>query len=581
MGNIKNYNFNKIDAFLSNSEYYDFYLAQDGICDYIPARGILGNACLTLHFDFKNSDIYTSGGTYGNTVKSLVTWENAVNDGFTFETFGLTGIDNGLITFNKLSADTSNNELTSTLTGSTVIIPSGDTRFTFNTVTGMTGNYVYPKYINNDTTSVGDHSTFCGGFYQGYFKLDGYNYEVLPTRSNKGWVAEFWLNKSELMCSGFTGTTLNDTHPDNKGFFFYMGTRAENKFWNFFEGNNTGCTTECISDSGCADSVTKFCTVTKETEISISGDSGYPVTLHPPTYRVETVDNPFLIYGRATKNDGKCGKCGHDNNPFGKETVCTYSGGGITFTSDTQTSDYETNPFLIYGRATKNRNSGGKCGGCGFEDDFGKDTICTYTGGTDKDYTLDVDLDVIDNAIRFRIRDDGSIGYRLLTITGFCSDDKYITGVTMEEGYSISGVVTEDTWEHIVIRFITSEEYNECELKIKGPRLGRLMFYIGGNLKYVVDDFDEIIFRRLNEYKDKQLGVPFNYSLGGGSQGLLETMTFDGQDSEDLGLNIEKYFAGTFIGSISQFKFYNCDLNWCDIKNNYKSEFYRYLLLNK
>lgn len=26
MGNIKNYNFNKIDAFLSNSEYYDFYL---------------------------------------------------------------------------------------------------------------------------------------------------------------------------------------------------------------------------------------------------------------------------------------------------------------------------------------------------------------------------------------------------------------------------------------------------------------------------------------------------------------------------------------------------------------------------
>ena len=43
------------------------------------------------------------------------------------------------------------------------------------------------------------------------------------------------------------------------------------------------------------------------------------------------------------------------------------------------------------------------------------------------------------------------------------------------------------------------------------------MFYINGKLKYVVDEFDEFIGRRLNEYKDKQICVPFNMSLGGGS----------------------------------------------------------------
>ena len=82
--------------------------------------------------------------------------------------------------------------------------------------------------------------------------------------------------------------------------------------------------------------------------------------------------------------------------------------------------------------------------------------------------------------------------------------------------------------------------------------------------------------RRLEEYKDKQLGVPFNISLGGGSQGLLESMTFDGQDPDDLGLKIEENFAGTFVGDISQFRFYICDLNWNDINNNYNVERFRY-----
>ena len=140
-------------------------------------------------------------------------------------------------------------------------------------------------------------------------------------------------------------------------------------------------------------------------------------------------------------------------------------------------------------------------------------------------------------------------------------------------------MVTDNQWTHIGIRFVMPE-YDECQLKYGKQRKGRLMFYVNSKLKFVAEEVDEFIARRLNEYKDKQLGVPFNYSLGGGSQGLLESMTFDGQDPDDLGLIIEQNFAGTFIGDISQFRYYICDLNWCDLTNNFEVEKIRYGIKN-
>jgi len=68
--------------------------------------------------------------------------------------------------------------------------------------------------------------------------------------------------------------------------------------------------------------------------------------------------------------------------------------------------------------------------------------------------------------------------------------------------------------------------------------------------------------------------------LGGGSQGLIETQTFDGRDTKDLGLPIEQNFAGSFLGGISQFKFNICDLYFDDIQNIYNNELPRYLNTN-
>ena len=97
-------------------------------------------------------------------------------------------------------------------------------------------------------------------------------------------------------------------------------------------------------------------------------------------------------------------------------------------------------------------------------------------------------------------------------------------------------------------------------------RKGRLNFYVNGFLKYSIENFDEFLFKDLFEYREKQEGVPFNYSLGGGSQGLLETNTIGGPDPLDENLIIQENFAGTFLGDISKFRLYECCLDITTIR---------------
>ena len=558
MGNFIN---KKLDLRLTDSEYYDFYLL-NGDVDYHHTQNTESIDCFVTWFDFNDTKTFNNS-TSINEIYSLKTWTGATNSGYTFDTFGLTGLDNGELVYNQTSGDTKNEGLVNVLTGTTLTIPANDYRLKLHRVTGSTKQFIYPIELVNNPEPWNNAIKFCGGFYQGYYKIDGSTYEVLPTRTNKAWVSDFWLMKEES-CSGTTGTTLNDLYPNNKGFFFYMGTRAENKFWNIFEGNNTGCTIDCTQPIGCSDIVTKFCTETKETEIQLyDSESGFNIFLNQPSLDIKTITNQFLIYGRAKNSSDRCGGCGKplDNEAFGKETVCSFTGDSITiFDYDKKKTDFR-NQFLIYGRA---KNSSDRCGSCGKprdDESYGKETVCSYSGDSEILLELDKNLDVYDNAIGFRITDDGRVGYRALKY--FCSGGT--TGVTVEEQYSISGVVKDNQWARVTIRFVSDDYYTDEELKCLPVRKGKLMIYVDCKLKAIFKNFDEFIGRRLNEYKGKQVGVPFNISIGGGSQGLLESMTFDGQDVEDLGLLIEKNFAGSFIGQISEFKFNICDLNWCDI----------------
>ena len=125
-------------------------------------------------------------------------------------------------------------------------------------------------------------------------------------------------------------------------------------------------------------------------------------------------------------------------------------------------------------------------------------------------------------------------------------------------------------------------------------RLGILKIYINGYLFMEIPDFEEIIPHELNTEKEKQLGVPFNISIGGGTQGLRESLIFSGcsgltgpyiQDPELMpnetlsgttlsGLTtdiiMEPDFGGTFMGGISQFRMYVEPLTAPEIQHNFR-----------
>lgn len=534
---MNNYYFN--DFNLSNSDYWDFYLNKDNSNDEC-APCVLSSNYLITEFDF-------SSGYTNNNIKTIYNsknWSDSINNGISIDSYGLTGIDNGVIPYIKNIFDYSNQNLINILTGTTLNITSGDTRLFLNQVSGSTNNYIYS--VNYNTNGYLD---FKGGFYQGYYKLNEYDYQVLPNRYHRGFTFNFELNKSDSVISGITGTILNDIYPNNKGIFFYMGARSENKFWSKFKGNNL---LECNSGS------TQYCTNLKESDIFLLDEKNNLLPLNPPRIIYKEISNEFLLYGRANKKD-----CYNINkNKLGTLLANEVTGKTptITISSTTQTITNRLNPFLIYG------NSRGNNCGSRFSDGYGRETICSYSGNSIDEVNINKDLDIIDNALAFIIKDNGSIGYRLLTKNIICVSGVTNTNIQIKEEFSPINTITNDSWENITIKYVTNY-YDDCQLKIGKQRFGKLMFYVNCKLKFIVKNFPEFIANKLNDYKEKQVGVPFNISLGGGTQGLLESMTFDGQDSNDLNLEIEKNFSGSFIGSIKKFNIYNEPLDYCKIQN--------------
>lgn len=505
LNNLSNRYQTKLDFKLYMGNYWDLYLNDRPTLPTMYDSIISGDTLIS-QFDFNNDNIYTTGSTSAHTIYSLDTWKDAVNNGVFNDSIGLTGIDNGLITFNKTSGDTGNTALLSAITGTNLTIMSGETRFVMNRVTGTTGQYTYPIGIDSEQ-DVGRYAKLCGGFYQGFYKLEGYDYQTLPVRYKDGWTAEFWLRKNDDNCSGHTANTLNDKYPENKGYFFFMGTRAENKFWNIFDGLNSG---PCSSSTA-----TTFCTKIKETNVKLRN----LIRISPPKQNLREISNNFLLYHRA--NEG-------------------------TFGSSCEVGENNKIP-----------------GGLASE----------FSGTTKPIMKLDKEGDVADNAIGFKINDDGSISYKRLSSECFGTGKTSYTAVTIQNGTTEETPIEEKKWHHVAIRFQPYQSYtNECSPDYKSDRQGKLMIYVDGKLKFVLRDFDEMYTKDLDDHHLKQVGVPHNMSIGGGTQGLIDSQTFDGPDPDDRGLFIEKNFAGSFIGDISKFRLYNNSLNWCEIQNNVDKE---------
>lgn len=173
---------------------------------------------MAIHIDL--TDLNSWDLNTGLTSFSLTKWSGAVTDNINLIDFGLTAFDNGrtdtmwsgitltpqdnLFSMYRIGYDNVWNPTTGETSGVTVTTKFLD-------ITGMTSGL------------SGNYFDLNGGYLQGFFKLEGFNYELLPARYG----------------AGITIETLVYLHPDSQGIFYMMGARAEDKYNPYFSGETT------------------------------------------------------------------------------------------------------------------------------------------------------------------------------------------------------------------------------------------------------------------------------------------------------------------------------------------------------
>jgi len=408
-------------------------------------------------------------------------------------------------------------------------------------------------------------------------KYTGYDY-----------ITDTWLTArtQNINCTADT-RTVNDDYPNNSGFFFYKGTRAENKFHKAFE-SETGCTSmsgynccmdvinghtlgpaiiEAIGIDGVTGGTSTTVTMTAQTNDIISNNIGFRIT---PDFKIGYRTIRYTGSCETTGATTTCASadtfvCGYHIEEKYSDVICPsiINSGSCEDTWLHVAVSYERDFPLITG------SSCAQSLGNGVEYSLGGllDPLYLFSG-----VTAEVAAPRCNNVFDELplIPDDGYYQFD-------CSN---ITGTGVNRGCCYSAVTTFGSW-------LSHDEY----------RRGKLVFYVNGRRHFVVNNFEEIIPRTLNQHRDLQVGVPYNLAWGGGSIGLLENMTlstvppnsgctiYDNpqtlqQDPDDLGLLIEQNFAGTWMGGISQLRHYTKPLQPDEIYHNFLVNKDRYKLID-
>jgi hypothetical protein len=349
----------------------------------------------------------------GFTSYSLTKWTGAVSDNINLIDFGLTGFDNGRT--NKMWSGytlTPQDNIFSMYRIGYNIVHNPTTGET----SGMTITTEFdPYYISGVTTGTsGNYFELNGGYLQGFFKLQGYNYELLPSRYN----------------NGITVETLVHLNTGSSGIFYMMGVRAEDKYNPNFTGEST---LNGIVSGGTIVDVTK-----------ISG--------------VTTSENNYLDAYQETLVNRKA--------------------------------------FADWGNRKR-------------KEYFEAPPITNVTG----------------NTIAFFMTADRRLGYKYIDNKGL-----------IVQNISPSAISPNATgWTLIAIAFtpVATINTNDPELFLCAPqRVGTLVFYINGRSMWTLKDFPEYFFKGLKNQREKQIGVPYSISWGGGSFGLRYSYHYDYQKYE-------------------------------------------------
>lgn len=499
---------------IDKSRCYDFVLSMDRT-KLIDIDGKLTTRGLIAYIDTSDDECTREYGALIS--KSGYTYEFAVNNDTELKNIGLTGIDNGTVM--SVSGITTNDELLETIgvSGSTSEFP---------------GNSLYLRTVNGNTNTIeynsnlveeenGDkYYSFNGGFLQGFYKLDGLEYSILPDTIDTSWGLDFIIRpRSDYQST--SATTLNELYPNNSGIFFYIGTRAENKFTQFY-----GCKFDEYNNRKGISGITRseYTVETSENHIADSDNFTEVIT-----------DNKYLIFNRTCQ--GYTTKTWEE----GKKLQIIYGN-----------PKYNENLYTLMNRT---------CSG------YTTHNIDKYLDSISVSEKCNIVNDLVNNAFALRVTEDGKIGYKYLVKD--CNTEKNFSIV---EEYSKPGIIKQDEWSYVtVILNVKNGTSDKCD-KPFGERKMNVYVYVNGYLKLVSKELPALDIRRLNDYSDKQEGVPYNISLGGGTQGLCESIWFDNFKGSAKIFPIEENFAGTFIGDMKVFRFYKEHLQYNEIKNNYLFE---------
>jgi curved DNA-binding protein CbpA len=173
--------------------------------------------------------------------------------------------------------------------------------------------------------------------------------------------------------------------------------------------------------------------------------------------------------------------------------------------------------------------------------------------------------DLYRNAFALQVKDDGSIGYKYLIQDCDSEEQAY----TINSGFSKPDIIPDNEWVtvHVVLKPI-GIVYGKETVATSFSQKMVLYIYVDGKLVYVSDEIPTLNLKELNDLADKQEGVPFNISVGGGTQGLSDVIYEDFKKLPDKRLPLEKEFGGSFIGYFKSFKAYSCALSLSEIRNN-------------
>jgi hypothetical protein len=559
---------------------------------------------LPIYFDLNNplssQELTINYGDFlsGNTLVSL-NYYNPLNEDLNCLTastlcdIGLTGIDNGLVP--QMTGETINYTM-GLFTGSSKWDRYHfDRRTKLFQVTGYTnppnerfsGNTKQTLYnmVSESGYTITYYNQLYGGFYQGFFSLFGYDYETFPNRTNEGWTVEMLIRPRYVdeFYPTNTQTTLNLTYPENDNTFFYFGARAENKFYHHDSGSPSsdsgytrvtsvlsGCLETCAcSNTGVTNSrcVEVYEPLVYKAQHNTDCNCGCNATIQVPN------SDKDPLYD-SMSNSFSLRLSGDPKNPKVCVKVLTFTGGCITTgTCPTTGITYQTG-YTITEYCSSNQ-------------------IFDYCEDLNSDYTTKEHWILVDCVWeRSTYFDTCDLYYR--GGLGLISDTEYVDSLSNNSILLIQPPITHEG--SAPAEEVEIVNLNERWLIEREDRLGVLKIYINGRLFYVINGFEEVIPRALNTEKEKQLGVPFNISWGGGTQGLRESLTFTGcpttltgltymQDPEVMpnqtlsgtslsalttNILIEPTFGGTFDGAISQFRMYTEPLSYPEVIHNFE-----------